>query len=72
MKVCAIADDQVQQLCDVTRLRFECAQTALGEKQRLISLLDLAFPEYQDHFSDLFGASSHAVLAEYSHRQAAS
>ena len=65
VKVCAIADDQVQQLRDLTRLRFECAQTAVGEKQRLISLLDLAFPEYQDPFSDLFGASSRAVLAEF-------
>ena len=65
VKVCAIADDQVQQLRDLTRLRFECAQTAVGEKQRLISLLDLAFPEYQDHFSDLFGASSRVVLAEF-------
>ncbi len=65
LKVCAIADDQVQQLRDLTRLRFECAQTAIGEKYRLISLLDLAFPEYQEHFSDLFGASSRAVLAEF-------
>ena len=65
MKVCAIADDQVQQLRDLTRLRFECAQTAVGEKQRLISLLDLAFPEYQAPFSDLFGASSRVVLAEF-------
>ncbi len=65
VKVCAIADDQVQQLRDLTRLRFECAQTAVGEKQRLISLLDLAFPEYQAPFSDLFGASSRAVLAEF-------
>ena len=63
VKVYAIADDQVQQLRDLTRLRFECAQT--GEKQRLISLLDLAFPEYQAPFSDLFGASSRAVLADF-------
>jgi hypothetical protein len=27
--------------------------------------LDLAFPEYHDHFSDVFGASSRVVLAEY-------
>jgi transposase len=65
LKVCAIADDQVQQLRDLTRLRFECAQTAIGEKHRLVSLLDLAFPEYGDHFSDLFGSSSRAVLAAF-------
>ena len=65
LKVCAIADVQVQQLRDLTRLRFQCAQTAKDEKQRMVSLLDLAFPEYHDHFADIFGASSRAVLAEY-------
>ena len=65
LKVCAVVDDQVQQLRDLTRLRFECAQTAISEKQRLISLLDLAFPEYHEHFSDVFGSSSRAVLAEF-------
>ena len=31
----------------------------------MVSLLDLAFPEYHNHFADVFGASSRAVLAEY-------
>ena len=34
-------------------------------EHRLVSLLDLAFPEYGDHFSDLFGSSSRAVLAAF-------
>jgi transposase len=65
LKVCAIADEEVQQLRDLTRLRFQCAHTAKAEKARLVSLLDLAFPEYHDHFTDVFGASSRVVLAEY-------
>ena len=27
--------------------------------------LDLAFPEYHEHFADLFGATSRAVLAQF-------
>ena len=65
LKTCAIPEVQVQQLRNLTRLRFQCAQTAKAEKARLVSLLDLAFPEYHDHFTDVFGASSRVILAEY-------
>ena len=36
----------------------------MAEKQRLVALLDLAFPQYSEHFSDIFGAASREVLAE--------
>jgi transposase len=65
LKVCAIPDRQVGQLRDLTRLRFQCAHTVKAEKTRLVSLLDLAFPEYRQHFADLFGAASRAVLAQF-------
>lgn len=64
-KISAIPAENVQQLRDLTRMRFECAQTAIAEKQRLVALLDLVFPEYADHFSDLFGATSRQVLAQF-------
>jgi len=64
-KISAIPEEEVQLLRDLTRMRFECAQTAIAEKQRLIALLDLVFPEYADHFSDLFGATSRQVLAQF-------
>lgn len=64
-KVSAIPDKDVAALRKLTRLRFECAQAAVREKLRLISLLDLVFPEYGDHFSDLFGATSREILAEF-------
>ncbi len=64
-KISAIPAEDVQRLRDLTRLRFECAQAAMAEKQRLIALLDLAFPEYADNFSDIFGTASRKVLAEF-------
>ena len=65
LKVCAIPDRQIQPLRDLTRLRFQCAQIVKAEKTHLVSLLDLAFPEYHEHFADLFGATSRAVLAQF-------
>lgn len=65
LKVCAVAEGQVRQLRDLTRLRCECAQGAVDEKRRLLGLLDLAFPEYHDHFSDVTGVTSRAVLEQF-------
>ena len=65
-KFSAVPDDEVRQLRNLTRLRYECSQTFVAEKQRLIGLLDLVFPEYSDHFSDIFGAASRQLLAQYS------
>jgi len=64
-KVSAIPEQDVAALRNLTRLRFECAQAATAEKQRLVALLDLVFPEYAEHFSDLFGATSREVLASF-------
>jgi transposase len=64
-KISAIPAEDVQRLRDLTRLRFECAQAAMAEKQRLVALLDLAFPEYAENFSDIFGTTSRKVLAEF-------
>ncbi len=64
-KVSAIPEQDVRALRDLTRMRFECAKAATAEKQRLVALLDLVFPEYSEHFSDLFGATSREVLSEF-------
>jgi len=64
-KVSAIPEQDARALRDLTRLRFECAHTATVEKQRLVALLDLVFPEYGEHFSDIFGATSREVLGEF-------
>ena len=64
-RISAIPEEDVRRLRDLTRLRFECAQTAVAEKQRLMALLDLVFPEYHEHFGDIFGAASREVLAQF-------
>ena len=64
-KVSAIPEKDVAALRSLTRLRFECAQAATAEILRLGALLDLVFPEYAEHFSDVFGAASRQVLAAF-------
>jgi transposase len=64
-KFSAVPDDETRQLRNLMRLRYECSQTFVAEKQRLNSLLDLVFPEYADHFSDIFGAASRELLSQF-------
>lgn len=64
-KFSAVPDDQTRQLRDLMRLRYECAQTLIAEKQRLTALLDLVFPEYAQHFSNIFGAASLELLSQF-------
>lgn len=64
-KFSAVPDDQTRQLRDLMRLRYECSQTLISEKQRLTALLDLVFPEYSQHFSNVFGAASLEVLSHF-------
>ena len=65
LKFSAVPDGEVRQLRNWTRLRYECSQTFIAEKQRLIGLLDLVFPEYTNHFSDIFGVASRQLLEKY-------
>jgi len=65
LKFSAVPDDKTRQLRDLMRLRFECAQTLVAEKQRLTALLDLVFPEYATNFSDIFGSASMEVLSQF-------
>jgi len=65
LKKSALPDATVAELRSLTRMRFELMQDAVAEKIRLISLLDLAFPEYKDHFTDVFGRASREVLHNF-------
>ncbi len=65
LKFSAVPDGEVRQLRNWTRLRYECSQTFIAEKQRLIGLLDIVFPEYTNHFSDIFGVASRQLLEKY-------
>jgi transposase len=61
----AVLDEDLRNLRNLTRLRYECSQAAITEKQRLISILDLVFPEYSEHFSSLFGTTSRELLTQF-------
>jgi len=64
-KKSSLPDEQTKQLRDLTRMRFECAQSIIAEKLRLLSLLDVTFPEYTSMFSDVFGATSRELLLQF-------
>ena len=70
LKYSAIPEEQTRQLRDLMRLRYECTQSLVAEKQRLGALLDLVFPEYAEHFSDIFGAASREILSRFPSAQA--
>ena len=53
----------LRQLC---RYRFFLVDQISDVKRKVVSLLDQVFPEYETLFSDLFGASSRQMLAEFS------
>ena len=53
----------LRQLC---RYRFSLVDNISDLKRKVIALLDQVFPEYESLFSDLFGASSRQMLAEFS------
>lgn len=65
LKVSAVPNGEISKLRNLTRLRFECAQEATAFKLRLIALLDVVFPEYQDNFTDIFGAASREILSHF-------
>ncbi len=65
LKESSVPDEQTKRLRDLTRMRYECVQSIIAEKQRLLALLDLTFPEYATLFSDVFGVTSRKVLEEF-------
>lgn len=65
LRVSAIPSKDQEQLRHLARLRFECCQQTIAEKQHLIALLDVVFPEYKDLFSDIFSRTSLELLRQY-------
>lgn len=65
LKTSAHPDAETKELRDLTRLRFECQQEATALKIRLISLLDLVFPEYHALFRDIAGSASRELLRRF-------
>lgn len=65
LKTCVPPDNEISELRTLTRLRFELMQEAVALKQKLLSLLQVTFPEYRKCFSDIFGKSSQALLGQF-------
>lgn len=59
-----VPSEDIVALRQLTRLRVDLAQIVTGLKQKVIAVLDQTFPEYQDMFSDTFGASSLELLSQ--------
>jgi len=57
-----LANEETLKLQTFCRLRFEFLDQVISLKQRLISVLDRIFPEYESMFSSVFIESSRAVL----------
>jgi len=60
-----LAAPDVVALRELTRQRFYLVDCTSDVKRKVISLVDKVFPEYQNIFSDMFGATSLELLAKY-------
>jgi transposase len=58
--------EEIFQLRELCRLRWDLAHTLGDLKKRVISILDKVFPEYDGFFADTFGKSSLALLSQMS------
>lgn len=62
----SLAEPDLIALRELCRYRFCLVDQVSDIKRKVIALLDQIFPEYETLFSDIFGASSQAMLADFS------
>ena len=60
-----LSDPDLISLRELTRQRFYLVDCVSDAKRKVISLIDKVFPEYEQLFSDIFGATSLALLEQY-------
>ncbi len=60
-----LSDPDLISLRELTRQRFYLVDCISDAKRKIISLVDKVFPEYELLFSDMFGATSLAILEQY-------
>ena len=65
LKKSALPEAEVSELRTLTRLRYELMQETVAQKLRLTCLLDVVFPEYKEHFADIFGNASRELLEHF-------
>lgn len=59
-----VPDGNLIALRQLTRLRSDLVTMATSLKQKILAVLDQIFPEYASQFSDVFGATSIAILSQ--------
>lgn len=60
-----LADSDLISLRELTRQRFYLIDCVSDAKRKVIAFIDKIFPEYQNVFSDTFGATSLQLLSTY-------
>lgn len=60
-----LSDPDLIALRELTRQRFYLVDCVSDAKRKVITLIDKVFPEYEQLFSDMFGATSLALLEQY-------
>ncbi|WP_058307275.1 IS110 family RNA-guided transposase [Gracilibacillus massiliensis] len=58
-------EEELLQIRHLERLRYSLVDQSSDIKRKVITLLDQIFPEYEDLFSEVFGASSSELLFHY-------
>lgn len=61
----ALADPDIISLRELTRQRFYLVDCISDVKRKVICLLDKIFPEYEQLFTDMFGATSLQLLSNF-------
>jgi transposase len=61
----ALADETLFSLRTLTRFRTYLVDSISDLKRKVICVLDQVFPEYENVFSDVFGATSKQILLDY-------
>jgi transposase len=70
---CAVlSSSKAAELKSIARSRTFQSQIIGDSKRKMLAILDQLFPEYAQHFSDVFGSTSLAVLKRYPSAQALS
>lgn len=60
-----VEPQDLQALRELCRQRFYIVDMASDIKRKIVALLDQVFPEYENLFTDTFGASSLEILSQY-------
>jgi transposase len=61
-----VLDPKIRELRQLARFRAELISQLKAQKQRIIGILDITFPEYQNFFSSPFGKNSRRLLKKWS------